>query len=251
MFPARSKWSRIKLGGLFSIMILIAASFSAASAQASVIFSDDFNNGAKGAWSNHGNWVASGGTYNVTSTNPGYIPNTFSLVNGHVLTDFRLTVDVGMGNSQDPQEGGIWLRSATSANNAGVQGVFLVFARNEIYWHVVTPDESFYGPSYGQVFGALDGSAFSLEVVVQGNLYQAYLNGNSNPITTLNTDAFSSGLAGLYSSNLDQNFDNFVVSTVPIPAALPLFGSAMAILGFLGWRRKGRAEPTTKYFVWC
>ncbi len=28
------------------------------------------------------------------------------------------------------------------------------------------------------------------------------------------------------------------VSAVPLPAALPLFGSGLAVLGFLGWRRK-------------
>ncbi|MFK5977848.1 MAG: VPLPA-CTERM sorting domain-containing protein [Rhizobiaceae bacterium] len=30
------------------------------------------------------------------------------------------------------------------------------------------------------------------------------------------------------------------VSAVPVPAALPLFGSGLAILGFMGWRRKKR-----------
>lgn len=32
-----------------------------------------------------------------------------------------------------------------------------------------------------------------------------------------------------------------VVSAVPLPAALPLFGSALAMLGIVGWRRKRRA----------
>ncbi len=31
------------------------------------------------------------------------------------------------------------------------------------------------------------------------------------------------------------------VSAVPLPAALPLFGSALAMLGIVGWRRKRRA----------
>ncbi len=34
---------------------------------------------------------------------------------------------------------------------------------------------------------------------------------------------------------------SFVVSAVPLPAALPLFGSALALLGIVGWRRKRRA----------
>ena len=32
-----------------------------------------------------------------------------------------------------------------------------------------------------------------------------------------------------------------VISPVPLPAALPLFGSALAMLGIVGWRRKRRA----------
>lgn len=39
------------------------------------------------------------------------------------------------------------------------------------------------------------------------------------------------------------SFDNLVfegenISAVPVPAALPLLGSGLAIMGFLGWRRK-------------
>lgn len=31
------------------------------------------------------------------------------------------------------------------------------------------------------------------------------------------------------------------VSAVPVPAALPLFGTGLAVLGFIGWRRKRKA----------
>lgn len=31
------------------------------------------------------------------------------------------------------------------------------------------------------------------------------------------------------------------VAAVPVPAALPLFGTGLAIMGFLGWRRKSKA----------
>ena len=35
-------------------------------------------------------------------------------------------------------------------------------------------------------------------------------------------------------------YDNFVFETtvIPLPAALPLFGSALAALGLIGWRRR-------------
>lgn len=32
------------------------------------------------------------------------------------------------------------------------------------------------------------------------------------------------------------------VSAVPVPAALPLFGTGLALMGFLGWRRKSKAN---------
>lgn len=43
-----------------------------------------------------------------------------------------------------------------------------------------------------------------------------------------------------------QLISSFSVSPVPIPAALPLFASAMAILGFFRWRRKRRVMQTLK-----
>jgi len=35
-----------------------------------------------------------------------------------------------------------------------------------------------------------------------------------------------------------SHFSIYSTSVVPIPAALPLFGSGLALLGFMGWRRK-------------
>ncbi len=39
------------------------------------------------------------------------------------------------------------------------------------------------------------------------------------------------------SSSIDGSFD-VDISAVPLPAALPLYGAGMAIIGFIGWRRK-------------
>jgi len=35
---------------------------------------------------------------------------------------------------------------------------------------------------------------------------------------------------------------NVVVSAVPLPAALPLYGAGLAVMGFIGWRRKKKAN---------
>jgi len=45
--------------------------------------------------------------------------------------------------------------------------------------------------------------------------------------------AFADGGVMLASTGI-----NVVVSAVPLPAALPLYGAGIAVLGFLGWRRK-------------
>ena len=37
----------------------------------------------------------------------------------------------------------------------------------------------------------------------------------------------------------------FRTSVVPLPAALPMFGTGLALMGFIGWRRKRRGTATT------
>lgn len=50
----------------------------------------------------------------------------------------------------------------------------------------------------------------------------------------------SRSLQQLY-HGITTQFDYSAVSAVPLPAALPLFGTGIAILGFMGWRRKHNA----------
>ena len=38
--------------------------------------------------------------------------------------------------------------------------------------------------------------------------------------------------------NIGRDFARLEYSPVPLPAALPLFGSALGLMGFLGWRRR-------------
>jgi hypothetical protein len=42
---------------------------------------------------------------------------------------------------------------------------------------------------------------------------------------------------------MDDVTYNGVVSSVPLPAALPLFATGLGALGLLGWRRKKKAQP--------
>ena len=84
------------------------------------------------------------------------------------------------------------------------------------------------------------GADLSIRVEVLGDSYAAFLNDITTPVTTFSTDLFGSGRMALY-SNSSQRFDNVVTSVIPIPAALPLMGTGLAVLGFLGWRRRKTA----------
>jgi hypothetical protein len=181
------------------------------SARAAVIFSDNFDSGASSLWGNEsGGWSASGGVYAATA--PNNFPNAFSLVPFN-LTNFFVDVDI-----QGVTDGGIWLRSAPAPGTAvGVKGVLLVlkyadFANGQMYWHVVTD-----GTSYGSAFNVNIGSFAAgsnphVHVEVSGDRYSAFINGATNPATTLTTDAFASGQAGLYDFS-GETFDNFVIQT--------------------------------------
>jgi hypothetical protein len=53
--------------------------------------------------------------------------------------------------------------------------------------------------------------------------------------------SFNHGSAPSYN---DVSWNTVAVSATPIPAALPLFASALGGLGFIGWRRRRAAALT-------
>jgi hypothetical protein len=66
----------------------------------------------------------------------------------------------------------------------------------------------------------------------------------SNPDADITIDDLKITLHILGSSgNIDNIVLNSVVSTVPLPAAPPLFATGLGLLGLLGWRRKRKAAP--------
>lgn len=234
-----------RFGRTAVMLIALAAAVAASPAAALVVFSDDFNAGASAAWGNQvGSWRTGAGTYDAT--NPGNSPVTYTDVTTQTgLTDFVLDVDV---NELD--DGGIWLRS--NYNAGSINGVLLVTggsggSNDGLYWHTVQ-NGSYSGAQNSATQSGLQGTNRHIRVVVSGNTYTAYLDGSLSPFTSLTTNLFASGSAGLYdfsptsgaSDPRGQTFDNFQISTeVPEPATLALLGLAIAGLALTLRARAG------------
>jgi hypothetical protein len=72
-----------------------------------------------------------------------------------------------------------------------------------------TADGDSYGDALNLAVGSL-GNNVHVHVEVSGDTYAAFLNGATNPITTLSTSAFASGQVALYDFSA-ETFDNFVL----------------------------------------
>jgi hypothetical protein len=217
---------------IFSVLAAVSFVFSF-NAEAALLFSDDFNSGAKSVWGNEaGSWYTNGGTYDALY--PNNSPLTYSSVTSlPSLIDFTLELNIN-----DVRDGGVWLRSPGTG-----LGVLLVThgATNTLYWHLVdgTNDWTAYNR---QGYAGLDGSDIALKVKVIGNTYEAFVDGASTPLTTLTTNAFTSGKVGLYDFS-GQTFDNVSISdfnqtAVPEPATIVIFGIGGLATAFLKRRKK-------------
>jgi hypothetical protein len=221
-----------------------------ASAALVTVFSDDFS-GAASAWGNQrGAWRVGGGTYDASL--PSNSPVTYTDVTALTgLTNFEVEVDVNA-----LEDGGVWLRS--NFNGGNINGVLLVTGgiggtNDGFYWHIVQ-NGSFSGILGAATQTGLQGNDAHLRITVVGDTYSLFLNGSASAFTTLNTNAFSSGSAGLYdfsptsgaSDPRGQTFDNFVVrvdrpngdGSIPEPMTLALIGLGLAGIGVL--RRRAR-----------
>ncbi len=207
---------------ILSIALLVLFS---SQAHAILLFSDNFDNGARPEWGNEaGSWYADAGVYNTLY--PNNSPLTYSSVTSLPnLTDFIVEMDINALS-----DGGVWLRSQDNQS-----GVLLVTggaggSYNGLYWHIIQNNS---GPTYEQSpYPNLQGSNAHLKIEVMGNTYKAFLNGETTPTSTLVTNVFSSGKVALYDYS-NQTFDNFSIKAVPEPTSMLLFilgGGALSLL---------------------
>lgn len=220
---------------LWMMGMLVACLLVAANGFAGVIFTDDFSGDGSNWRNERGGWSVANGVYDASS--PHNSPPTYTSANTGLLTDFILDVDIN-----GVRDGGLWLRS--SFTGSVVSGVLLVTggyggSYNGLYWHTLNSDQ-YSGPFSNQSYTGLLESNAQIRVVVKGDVYEAYVNGATSPLTTLTTSAFDSGYVGLYDFSA-QTFDNVRISTIdqaPVPEPSTIILLGLGALGLLRFRKK-------------
>ncbi len=189
---------------------LLGGVCAAACAQSQLILDDTFAPAPSALWySVRGDWTYSGGLYYASQ--PGNIPPTAAML-PFELGDCDVYVDLSR-----IRDGGVWLHANTDATNGillvtgGYTGTYPGF-----YWHVVTNGS--YGPAFGFSGNVLTlGTDVSFHVRIRGPVYEVFLDGNPNPVTSMNDSNFASGRVGLYdfAPYPEESFDRVTIYVPP------------------------------------
>ncbi len=209
---------------LFSLPCL--AGFSAGvfsfalSAQAQpALFSDTFTSGASPLWNNlRGGFYASGGVYDAQF--PNNTPPTYTAL-PFELSDFSFDVDVNQaarrgrlaafGRQRPERNSARDRRQRLGSGPAGQRSrhVHLLACGDE---RPLWRDQN----EAHNVIAQPGVDNLHLHVEVVGNVYSAFVNGASAPVTTLVDNTYSSGRVGLYDFS-GQTFDNVVLQVPSAP----------------------------------
>jgi len=107
-----------------------------------------------------------------------------------------------------------------------------------MYWHILQNGNVGSGLNPSSSIGAIGQHDPSLHIVVEGDTYKVYLDGSTNPATTLTTSAFSIGKVGLFDNASPETSFSDIVITVPEPSALSLLAFGLGGLAILRRRRR-------------
>lgn len=144
------------------------------------------------------------------------------------LGSFFLDFALDLTGLQDLTVSWAWRADASWRSNAsiptGIQITYLFStdsgASFKPIFQTVPPQDYLFRSLGGTVFASADDSSGFVFRILQGSLGVA-------PGDQLLFDNF--------------RFDASEIATVPLPAAMPLFASALGLFGFAGWRRKRRS----------
>jgi hypothetical protein len=152
-------------------------------------------------------------------------------------------------------------------DNTDTNGAVYVNEPNAVALHVQSlPDAAVYSvtftywgdnrpPSYTSQTNPVTDSLYELFVYVNGVQVGHISDADGEINSTTGTTVVLTGLHTDGSGNFDLSFsqatgheaspiiDDVIISTTPLPAALPMFGAGLGLLGFLARRRKWKNAP--------
>jgi hypothetical protein len=100
--------------------------------------------------------------------------------------------------------------------------------------------------NYGDFTGPGGNLAVLLGNLTDTSLWTVGINPGDFPVTLTISALFTGycGVGGCFTPNASFSYDFTPnsVSATPLPAALPLFASGMGLMGWVGWRRKRKAQ---------
>ncbi len=232
-----------KLFGLISIFLFLFG--ITGTAQAVVLYAEDFNDGVADGWVvASGTWQVISNQYHQTNDADTGGPARISVYTWETFDDFYYQVDISTDTST--YDGGYNLGLAyryTDLNNYYIAyyhpGTSVGAFRTE---KVVNGVKTRIVDNY--TFGAAPRTASTFAVSAEGNQFTAYFNGEE--ITSWSDDSLSSGQIGLYAWDAKAAYDNLELSgegaVIPEPVSIFLFGSGLAGLAGFNLRRKRRVE---------
>ena len=198
---------------------------TAGTANAAVIYSEDFNN-----------LSFQGVPFLLGSTSDKFGPTNYYHINNFDGWTFSSAAYYALNASST--DGAVLLNENFPGGTASTVVTGLSPGAAYILSFLVSGDNEPGGP--WQLHLALDGTTL---LTVNG-IDQA---SGTNPGTTETVSFTAAGTSALllfsqtYLSPASPIIDNVEVSGTPLPAALPLFASGLGALGLLGWRRKRKA----------
>lgn len=214
------------------LMAAAALMLIGTAAQAATTF--DFTNGSRSQTSGTLNYSADGINLAVSSARY-YNPSGSRPLGAH---DYG---DIGQSNGN-----GLYIQWGSNDNTHQIDGS----GKDEVALFQFSQDVKLesvsfnYNSSHDQFAFFFDNNGDGKLYNNQGDLINSSL--NANPTDTY---AFLGALLktgdlfgiGAIASNDDFKIASITVSAVPLPAGLPLYGAGLAVLGFVGWRKKQKA----------